>query len=244
MKALFAAAGLPGVRHETVLRRAWRSARGRDSRRPDGPARLSPVRQAGQSRLQRGHLARGPTRRRCRRPSTARRSSTGRSSSREGVAPCREIECAVLGNDEPEASVPGEIVPAGDFYDYEAKYPGRPVAHHHPREPRTRGGGADPRSRGRGVPRHRLRGHGPGRLPPRPRPAASSSTRSTRTHPGFTTISMFAKLWEASGVSYPAPARPADRARDGAARRPARVAHRRPVRSRGGAPGSGREPAP
>ena len=35
----------------------------------------------------------------------------------------REIECAVLGNDDPEASVPGEIiVPAREFYDYEAKY--------------------------------------------------------------------------------------------------------------------------
>ena len=34
----------------------------------------------------------------------------------------REIECAVLGNDEPEASVPGEIIPSREFYDYEAKY--------------------------------------------------------------------------------------------------------------------------
>lgn len=35
---------------------------------------------------------------------------------------CREIECAVLGNDEPEASVVGEIVPSHEFYDYESKY--------------------------------------------------------------------------------------------------------------------------
>src|SRR6202044_395555 len=34
----------------------------------------------------------------------------------------REIECAVLGNDEPSASVPGEIVPGKEFYDYTAKY--------------------------------------------------------------------------------------------------------------------------
>ena len=33
-----------------------------------------------------------------------------------------ELEVAVLGNDEPEASIPGEIVPAEDFYSYEAKY--------------------------------------------------------------------------------------------------------------------------
>jgi D-alanine-D-alanine ligase len=34
----------------------------------------------------------------------------------------REIECAVLGNDRPAASVPGEIIPVNEFYDYEAKY--------------------------------------------------------------------------------------------------------------------------
>jgi D-alanine-D-alanine ligase len=34
----------------------------------------------------------------------------------------REIECSVLGNDDPEASVPGEVVPAKEFYDYAAKY--------------------------------------------------------------------------------------------------------------------------
>jgi D-alanine-D-alanine ligase len=34
----------------------------------------------------------------------------------------REIECAVLGNDEPQASVPGEVIPCAEFYDYEAKY--------------------------------------------------------------------------------------------------------------------------
>jgi D-alanine-D-alanine ligase len=39
-----------------------------------------------------------------------------------GVAHAREIECAVLGNDAPEASVPGEIIPSREFYDYAAKY--------------------------------------------------------------------------------------------------------------------------
>ena len=34
----------------------------------------------------------------------------------------REIECSVLGNDHPQASVPGEVVPVNEFYDYEAKY--------------------------------------------------------------------------------------------------------------------------
>ena len=38
------------------------------------------------------------------------------------VPAAREIECAVIGNDRPEASVPGEIVLSREFYDYEAKY--------------------------------------------------------------------------------------------------------------------------
>src|SRR5204863_7990286 len=38
------------------------------------------------------------------------------------VPQAREIEVAVLGNDEPEASVAGEIIPSGEFYDYEGKY--------------------------------------------------------------------------------------------------------------------------
>src|SRR5436309_4272968 len=40
----------------------------------------------------------------------------------QGVKNAREIECSVLGNDEPIASVPGEIIPSNEFYDYDAKY--------------------------------------------------------------------------------------------------------------------------
>jgi D-alanine-D-alanine ligase len=40
----------------------------------------------------------------------------------EKFLPGREIECSVLGNDDPVASLPGEVVPCGDFYDYRAKY--------------------------------------------------------------------------------------------------------------------------
>jgi D-alanine-D-alanine ligase len=40
----------------------------------------------------------------------------------EKYLPGREIECSVLGNDEPRASVPGEIIPCNEFYDYRAKY--------------------------------------------------------------------------------------------------------------------------
>jgi len=40
----------------------------------------------------------------------------------EGLEEVREIECSVLGNDEPQASVVGGLKPAGEFYDYDSKY--------------------------------------------------------------------------------------------------------------------------
>jgi D-alanine-D-alanine ligase len=40
----------------------------------------------------------------------------------QAVPNVREIECSVLGNDEPIASLPGEVIPSGEFYDYDAKY--------------------------------------------------------------------------------------------------------------------------
>ena len=84
----------------------------------------------------------------------ARIRSQGRRRSRR-CPNAREIECAVLGNDDPETSVPGEIIPSREFYDYEAKYldegsqigdSGRPAG-------RDRRGGAA--AGDRGVPRDR-----------------------------------------------------------------------------------------
>ena len=71
--------------------------------------------------------SRSASRRRRTRPISRRRwiwpaASTARSSIEAAVPDAREIECAVLGNDEPEASVPGEIIPSREFYDYESKY--------------------------------------------------------------------------------------------------------------------------
>jgi D-alanine-D-alanine ligase len=57
------------------------------------------------------------------------------------IADAREIECAVLGNDDPEASIPGEIVPSREFYDYEAKY----------LDEGSKAGGRDPAPVDRGV---------------------------------------------------------------------------------------------
>jgi D-alanine-D-alanine ligase len=114
----------------------------------------------------------------------------------------REIECAVLGNDDPVASLPGEIVPEGhEFYDYTAKY----------------------------LDEHGAHLSIPADLPDHVRAAvqqvAVAAFRAVEcwgmarvdffvrgdeivlneinTIPGFTSISMYPKLWEASGLSYP-----------------------------------------
>ncbi len=120
-----------------------------------------------------------------------------------GVEQAREIECAVLGNDSPEASLAGEVVPSREFYDYEAKYldegsktiipadlsPGQLA------EVQRLSKAAFLAIDGTGLARvDFLLGRTDGRL----------YVNEVNTLPGFTTISMYAKLWEASGVSYPA----------------------------------------
>ena len=94
------------------------------------------------------------------------------------VPDAREIECAVLGNDEPEASVPGEVVPSREFYDYEAKYLDDGSQTVIPADLPTATADRGPAAVDRGVPGHRRRRHGARRLPARARrPARSSSTR-------------------------------------------------------------------
>jgi D-alanine-D-alanine ligase len=119
------------------------------------------------------------------------------------VADAREIECAVLGNDEPEASVPGEIFPSREFYDYEAKYLDDASRTAIPADltpeqiaqVREISRQAFLAIDGAGMARvDFLLARANGRL----------YLNELNTIPGFTTISMYAKLWEASGVDYPA----------------------------------------
>lgn len=114
----------------------------------------------------------------------------------------REIECAVLGNDEPVASVAGEIVPDGhEFYDYEAKY----LDEHGARlsipadlksevleEVQRLAVAAFRTVRCAGMARVDFFLLGEDEL----------WLNEVNTVPGFTSISMFPKLWEASGLPY------------------------------------------
>ncbi len=114
----------------------------------------------------------------------------------------REIEVAVLGNDEPQASVPGEIIPHREFYDYAAKYLEQGTKLEIP----ARLTGAQVRRfQDYAVRAFRsLECRGMARVDFfLERKTGRVYLNELNTIPGFTSISMYPKLWEASGVPYP-----------------------------------------
>jgi D-alanine-D-alanine ligase len=118
------------------------------------------------------------------------------------VPDAREIECAVLGNDEPDASVAGEVIPSREFYDYEAKYIDAGSKTVIPADlpkkiadkVRQMSIDAFKAIDGAGMSRVDFLLSGKDH---------ALFVNEVNTIPGFTTISMFAKLWAASGVDYP-----------------------------------------
>ncbi len=119
------------------------------------------------------------------------------------VPAAREIEVGVLGNDEVEASVAGEVVPGREFYDYEAKYLDAGSTVHIPAElDQTQ----HAEIRRLAVEAFRaVDGAGMARVDfLLSRDSGTLYVNEVNTIPGFTTISMFSKLWAATGVDYPA----------------------------------------
>jgi D-alanine-D-alanine ligase len=114
----------------------------------------------------------------------------------------REIECAVLGNDRPEASVPGEIVPSAEFYDYSAKYldEGSQLI-----IPAKLSKSESKRVQELAVAAFRaVDCSGLARVDFLMDPKSRKIyLNEINTMPGFTSISMYPKLWAASGVPYP-----------------------------------------
>jgi D-alanine-D-alanine ligase len=115
----------------------------------------------------------------------------------------REIEVSVLGNDDPQASVPGEILPSREFYSYEAKYvdgtSGLLIPAPIPEQT------AD-RVRELAVRAYRaIDCAGMARVDfLLDKDSGELYLNEVNTIPGFTQISMYPKLWEASGLPYPA----------------------------------------
>jgi D-alanine-D-alanine ligase len=114
----------------------------------------------------------------------------------------REIECSVLGNERPLASLPGEVIPRHEFYSYEAKYVDEQGARLEiPAQ-------LDERTISR-VQDLAIRTfevsccEGMARVDFFLRGEDEVMVNEINTIPGFTRISMYPKLWEASGVPYP-----------------------------------------
>jgi D-alanine-D-alanine ligase len=200
-KVLLAAGGIPVVEHLVVQERAWEED-------PEGveagaehlgfPLFAKPAALGSSVGITKVHGG-GELR-----PALERALRYGRKALLErALEGARELECAVLGNDDPVASVAGEFVPRGhEFYDYEAKYldeRGAELVVPAELEPETleevqRLAVAGFRAIDcAGMARVDFFLTGDGRL----------LLNEVNTIPGFTSISMYPKLWEASGVPYP-----------------------------------------
>jgi D-alanine-D-alanine ligase len=200
MKRLFRDAGLPVVKWITVLRneveeRPAAVARhvGRELRYPVfvKPANLGSS--VGISKVRRAAELK---------PALELAAQYDRKILIERAVKAREIECAVLGNDDPRASVPGEIVPVNEFYDYEAKYvkegseliiPARlPKRKAHEVQELSISAFRAVECAGMARVDFLL-----------DRKTGKVFVNEVNTIPGFTPISMYPKLWEASGLAYP-----------------------------------------
>jgi D-alanine-D-alanine ligase len=200
MKVVFGARGLPVCPYRVVLRHAWET----DARLADHleaalgypmfvkPANLGSS--VGISKAKDGASLRD---------AMAIAGAFDRKIVVEAAVPdAREIECGVLGNDDPIASIPGEVIPSREFYDYESKYvdDGSQVVIP-----------ADlPEVTAAHVRRLAVEAFAAIDAAGMARVDFLLSRRSgelyvneINTIPGFTTISMYAKLWAASGVDYP-----------------------------------------
>ena len=113
----------------------------------------------------------------------------------------REIECAVLGNEDPKASIPGEIIPSHEFYSYEAKYLDEDGARLE--IPAKLDAATVKRVQELAVKTFKaLACEGMGRVDFFLTQDGQLFVNEINTIPGFTKISMYPKLWEATGIGY------------------------------------------
>ena len=204
MKALFRAAGLPIVKHVTLLRSEWESNSKRIQDLVESklkyPVFVKPANLGSSVGISKAHDRKelGPAIEEAAkfdRKIVIEQGVGGRKQK------AREIECSVLGNDQPAASLPGEIVPSTEFYDYNAKYldegsqliiPAK-LSKAETKEVQRLAIGAFRAVDCSGLARVDFL------MEPKSR---KIYLNEINTMPGFTAISMYPKLWAASGVSY------------------------------------------
>src|SRR5271155_542762 len=214
MKRLFLAAGLPITSHVTFLRHEWQQSPRKIITRLEAalkyPLFVKPANLGSSVGISKAHdrkelgpaidLAASFDRK------IVVEQAVGARGNRSKMGKARELEVAVLGNDEPTASVVGEIVPGKEFYDYEAKYlsegsvpiiPAK-LTRTQTKQVREMAIAAFRACECAGLARvdflmePQSKNGKPGRI----------FVNEVNTMPGFTKISMYPKMWEASGLPY------------------------------------------
>jgi D-alanine-D-alanine ligase len=217
MKSLFIAAGIPIVKHVTILRSAWEL----DSKKNGGkkiqklvesklkyPVFVKPANLGSSVGISKAHNRKelGPAIEEAAKFDRKIVIEQGVGGKKKKA---REIECSVLGNDDPAASVPGEIVPGKEFYDYTAKYVDEGSQLIIPAKLSKAG---TKRVQELAIAAFQaVDCSGLARVDFLMEPASGKGSRKKsgriylneiNTMPGFTAISMYPKLWAASGLAY------------------------------------------
>jgi D-alanine-D-alanine ligase len=208
MKSLFVAAGLPIVKHVTVLRSAWENEPRKVKKLVESklkyPVFVKPANLGSSVGISKAHNSKelGPAIDEAARFDRKIVIEQGVGGKRNKA---REIECSVLGNDDPVASIPGEIVPIKEFYDYNAKYLDEGSELIIPAKLS--------RAETKKVQELAVQSFkavdcsGLARVDFLMEPGSRGKPRKIylneiNTMPGFTAISMYPKLWAASGLQY------------------------------------------
>ncbi len=211
MKRLFAEARLPIVKHVTLLRAEWENTPRKAVARVEAalkyPVFVKPANLGSSVGISKAHDRKelGPAltmAAKYDRKLVVEQGVGGKVRRGGEATKAREFEVAVLGNDDPKASVVGEIVPGKEFYDYEAKYlsegsvavvPAR-LSKAESKQVREMAVAAFRACDLCGLARvdFLMEPDGKRRI----------FLNEVNTMPGFTRISMYPKLWEATGISY------------------------------------------
>jgi D-alanine-D-alanine ligase len=204
MKSLFIAAGIPIVKHVTILRGAWANEPKKVQKLVESkliyPVFVKPANLGSSVGISKAHNRKelGPAIEEAAKFDRKIVIEQGVGGKKEKA---REIECSVLGNDEPAASLPGEIVPGKEFYDYTAKYldegsqliiPAK-LTKAETKKVQELAVAAFQAVDCSGLARVDFL------MDPKTR---KIFLNEINTMPGFTAISMYPKLWAASGLAY------------------------------------------
>ena len=204
MKSLFIAAGIPIVKHVTILRSAWeeepKNVQKLVEKKLKYPVFVKPANLGSSVGISKAHNGKelGPAIEEAAKFDRKIVIEQGVGGKKDKA---REIECSVLGNDAPIASVPGEVVPIKEFYDYDAKYLAEGSQLIIPAKLT--------KAQTKKVQELAVKAFkavdcsGLARVDFLMDPKTSKIyLNEINTMPGFTSISMYPKLWAASGLEY------------------------------------------